>query len=273
LRSPLSVRNRIVRIALLLFGSGFTALVYQVVWFRELRTVFGFSTAATSAVVAIFMGGLGVGSWILGRRADRAANPLSFYGQLELAIAASAAVTPALLWAVRSAYIASGGSARLGLLLATAVRLLGSGLVLAVPTILMGGTLPAATRAAETDEDRARRYLALLYGANTVGAVTGTVLATFYLLEAFGTRGTLWASCVVNGGVGLLAVAWGGPAPQAAEVPQPEEAGSVSSAANAPASDTASKRRRQKKGRRGRADEGTRVEPRQAASRPRRFIF
>ncbi len=99
-------------ISLLLFGSGLTALVYQIAWMRELRLIFGFSTGASAAVVAIFMGGLGIGSWFLGRRADRALRPLRFYGRLELAIAASAAVSPALLWLVRLAYIASGGSAR-----------------------------------------------------------------------------------------------------------------------------------------------------------------
>ena len=73
----------------MLFGSGFCSLVYQVGWLRELRLVFGASTAASAAVLAIFIGGLGVGSLVLGRRADAAKNPLMFYGNLELAIASS----------------------------------------------------------------------------------------------------------------------------------------------------------------------------------------
>ena len=93
--------SRAFRVSLLLFGSGLTALVYQIAWMRELRLVFGFSTAASAAVVAIFMGGLSIGSWVLGRRADSAERPLAFYGKLELAVAGSAAVTPALLWLVR----------------------------------------------------------------------------------------------------------------------------------------------------------------------------
>src|SRR5262252_5094844 len=138
------MKRRVLWCALLLFGSGVTALIYQVAWTRELRLVFGFSTAASAAVVAIFMGGLGVGSWLLGRRADETPRPLAFYGALELAIAVSAAATPALARLVRVAYIAAGGSLRLGLTGGTVARLLLSALVLAVPTILMGGTLPAA---------------------------------------------------------------------------------------------------------------------------------
>jgi len=55
------VNARVWKIAPLLFGSGFCALVYQTAWQRELRLIFGASTAASAAVLAIFMGGLGLG--------------------------------------------------------------------------------------------------------------------------------------------------------------------------------------------------------------------
>src|SRR5687768_14034757 len=97
-------------VSLLLFGSGACASVYQMVWLREFRLIFGASTAASAAVLAIFMGGLGLGGLLLGPRADRTARPLAFYGRLELLIAASAALTPLLVWLVRTAYVAAGGS-------------------------------------------------------------------------------------------------------------------------------------------------------------------
>jgi spermidine synthase/MFS family permease len=193
------------KVALLLFGSGLCALIYQMAWLREFRLIFGASTASSAAVLAIFMLGLGLGSLVLGPRADRKARPLGFYSNLELVIAISAALTPLLLTLVRHGYIASGGSTTLGLWGATVVRLLMSGLVLLVPTFLMGGTLPAAARSVESDEDVGRRNLALLYGANPLGAVTGTVVANFFLLEMFGTRKMLWAACLVNALVALIA--------------------------------------------------------------------
>ncbi len=201
-----------------------TALIYQVAWMRELRLIFGFSTAASAAVLAIFMGGLGAGSWLLGKRADRAAHPLAFYGRLELAVAGSAAATPLWLFLVRQGYIALGGTLRLGLGGGTLARLLFSTLVLCLPTVLMGGTLPAATRAVETDEDPTRRSLALLYGSNTMGAVAGAVLSTFLLLESFGTRMTLWLACVVNALVGLAAVRLSKTAPTAQPAPVEQKA-------------------------------------------------
>src|SRR5258706_12276774 len=208
-----SMRGRLLRVSLLLFGSGMTALIYQVAWMRELRLVFGISTAASAAVLAIFMGGLGAGGWVLGRRADAATQPLAFYGRLGLAVALSAALTPLWILFVRQGYIAVGGTLRLGLAGGTLARLLLSAVVLSVPTVLMGGTLPAATRAVETDEDTRRRSLALLYGSNTLGAVAGALLSTFLPVESLGTRMTLWLACAVNALVGLAAARLARPAP------------------------------------------------------------
>ncbi|MEA2568478.1 MAG: spermidine synthase [Acidobacteriota bacterium] len=186
------------KVGTLLFGSGFCALVYQTVWLRQFRLIFGASTSATAAVLAIFMAGLGLGSALLGRRADAQQNPLAFYAKLEFFIALSAAISPLLLFGVAKIYLVLGGSIQLGLGLATIVRLLLSTLILGIPTLLMGGTLPAAARAVETSDDDGRRKLALLYATNTLGAVTGTILSTFFLLETFGNRKTLLIAVLLN---------------------------------------------------------------------------
>ena len=193
------------KVAALLFGSGMCALAYQLVWTRELRLIFGASTPASSAVLAIFMAGLGIGGLLFGRRVEVHARPLAFYAQLELGIAGSAALTPVLLWGLRRLYLALGGGLFLGPALGTLLRLLFAALVLGVPALLMGGTLPAAARAVEDDADRGRRNLAALYGTNTLGAVAGTLLCTFILLEQCGQRLTLWLACALNVVVALLA--------------------------------------------------------------------
>ncbi len=184
------------------------ALLYQMAWTREFRLIFGASTAATAAVLAVFIGGLGAGGLLFGARADRATRPLALYARLELGAAALAALSPLLLWIVRLAYVGLGGSARLGLVGGSVLRLLLGALVLAPPTLLMGGAMPAAVAAVEVDEDRGRRRLALLYGLNTLGAVTGCLAATFVLLESFGTRRTLWLAAVLGACVALAALVW-----------------------------------------------------------------
>src|SRR5438132_283609 len=106
------------RVAGLLFFSGACALIYQTTWLRQFRLIFGASTFATAAVLAIFMGGLGVGSALFGRRADAHPRPLAFYGSLELLIAISAALSPARLWVVGKIYFSNPSAAEGGRLAA-----------------------------------------------------------------------------------------------------------------------------------------------------------
>ena len=199
------MKSRAWLIGALLFGSGFCALVYQVGWLRDFRLIFGTSTAASAAVLAIFIGGLGLGGLLIGPRADRHPRPLLLYAQLEAIVALSAAATPFLLIIVRYLYLASGGSTTLGGVVATVGRVVLSAIVLAIPTIAMGGTLPAAARWATSDTDVRRQDVAALYALNTLGAVAGCVVATFWLLETFGTRSTLWLAAAVNLLIAVLA--------------------------------------------------------------------
>src|SRR5690349_14665399 len=86
---PMNDRTPEAALAPLLFFSGACALVYQIAWFREFRLVFGVSTAATGAVLALFSAGLGLGGLFFGERADHHPNPVALYARLELGIAIS----------------------------------------------------------------------------------------------------------------------------------------------------------------------------------------
>ena len=189
---------RAVSAAVFLFLSGMSALIYQVAWMREFRLVFGATTSASAAVMAIFMGGLGLGGVVLGRRADCSLHPLRLYAKLLLLISVAGAASPFLIDVSRHIYIALGGESALGTTGAIVVRLGLAGLVLGLPTFWMGGTVPAVVKAIATAEDRHRRIVGVLYGVNTLGAVLGAVLSTFVALEVLGTRWTLWLACLVN---------------------------------------------------------------------------
>jgi spermidine synthase len=199
---------RLRLLSFLLFLSGFCALVYQMVWLREFRLIFGAATPATAAVLAVFMGGLGLGSAWLGRRAERTEGLLRLYGWIELAITGTAFITPLLLRGVRALYIQTGGVEALGSASATGLHLVLAVIVLLVPCTLMGGTLPVAVKYVESDDDPRRGSAGLLYGLNALGAVAGVGASTFWLLEKLGTRGTLWAAAGLN--LALAGVAlWG----------------------------------------------------------------
>ena len=196
-----------------------------------LRLVFGVSTAASAAVLAIFLGGLGLGGLLLGRRADRARSPLRLYADLETGVAVAAAATPLLLAVVARLYFLLGGTAVLGLAGATVLRLALAAVVLGLPAVLMGGTLPAAVRAVERGADAGRRRTGLLYGANTLGAVGGSLYATFLALELLGTNLTVWSASLLNLVVALaarlLVARPGAPAAAPPESPEPAPTGAA----------------------------------------------
>lgn len=182
----------------LVLSSGACALVYETTWLREFRLLFGASTLASATVLALFIAGVGLGSRVLGPRADRHEDPLLLYLLLEAGIAVLAALSPLLLAGARFVYLGLGGSTTLGSAGATLVRLLLAAPILLPPTFLMGGTLPALARAVESRDRPGRPYLALYYGTNTLGAVLGASLTTFSLLETFGNRRTIWLACALN---------------------------------------------------------------------------
>jgi len=211
--------------ALLFFLSGATGLVYELLWVRVLYQTFGSTLQSVTTVVAAYMGGLGLGAWLLGRRADRSLRPAALYGWLEMAIGAFGAISPLALALVHRAYIGLASGFQLSGGASIALRFGLAALVLLVPTTLMGGTLPVLTRAfTGAERGELQRSLGLLYGLNTLGAVVGTALAGLFLIEHVGIRVSLWATAIVNValGVGALALAQPiAPSSPAAPVPSP----------------------------------------------------
>ena len=84
------------------FLSGSSGLILESLWTRELGLVFGSTTLAISTVLATFMGGLGLGSYLAGRYADRIKNPVRAYAVAEAGIGLYALVIPLILWAYPS---------------------------------------------------------------------------------------------------------------------------------------------------------------------------
>jgi spermidine synthase len=197
---------RLPFLATLLLVSGACALIYQTAWLREFRLIFGGSTPAAAVVLAIFMGGLGLGGIWFGRRAESTPDLLRLYAQLEIGIGVTAALTPLLLSLARKVYLMTGGVLVLGPGVAAAAQLVLAVAVIGVPCFLLGGNLPPAVKWIETDEDRQRGALGVIYGCNAFGALLGVLIGTFWALEALGTRTTLWWAAVVN--VLLGVVAW-----------------------------------------------------------------
>ena len=198
----------------LLLGSGFSALVYQVLWLRLLGLVFGVTVHAASTVLAAFMGGLAIGSLLSGRIADRVRVPLRWLGGVELMIAASALATPWLLDALEAVYRAAypSVSGQPGVL--TMLRFAGSISALIIPTAFMGATMPFALRAASETAPSGTR-ISVLYAANTAGALFGAWLTGYHLVSGIGIGRSFQLAAAINVVVGCIALLWPRSSPDA----------------------------------------------------------
>src|SRR6266508_3690321 len=194
----------------LFFLSGATGLIYELLWVRVLYQSFGSTIQSVTTVVAAYMGGLGLGAWLLGRRADRSPRPAVLYGRLEIAIGVFGIISPLVLGLAHWIYIGTAGALALGGAASVALRFGLAAVVLLIPTTLMGGTLPVLTRAL-MGEDRGllKPSLGRLYGLNTLGAMTGTAIAGFFLIEFVGVRASLWGTALLNLVIGATAIRLG----------------------------------------------------------------
>src|SRR5215216_5051872 len=186
--------------------SGATGLIYEVLWARMLGLVFGATTLAVSTVLAAFMGGLALGSALAGKLAQRIRKPLSTYGLMEISIAVYALLVPFLFRWIDHVYAVIWQQLQPKYFSFSLWRFLLSGLVLLVPTTLMGATLPVLAAALVRSSGRDSNSVTRLYACNLAGAILGTLAAGFVLLPALGVRTTIAVAAAINVVVGVIAI-------------------------------------------------------------------
>ncbi len=210
------------------------SLALEVVWTRALRLTFGSTTLAASTILVAYMLGLGVGGLLGGRVASRLRDGIRAYGWIEVAIGAYALAVPWLLSLLPELNRAVLGE--LSFWLAAFARFVVAALLLLVPTVLMGATLPIVVETLLRRDPRIARATGLLYGINTLGAVAGVFVATFVLFPWIGLRATNRFGALVDLAVGVLALLV--VAPRFARWAAAPAAAPASSAAPVPAATT-----------------------------------
>jgi spermidine synthase len=158
------------------FVSGFTGLVYEILWTRMIHKIIGSSPFAVSIVLTVFMGGLGLGSYLAGRVIDRVKEPLRLvriYGLLELGIGAYGLLLPLLLAVFKPVYAALYNGLFQHFFLYNLLTFAGCVLLLIVPVTCMGATLPILSRFFVTSLSAVGTRVGRLYGLNTIGAAAG----------------------------------------------------------------------------------------------------
>jgi len=185
---------------LLLFFSGIAALIYQVLWIRQLSLVVGVEVYSITIAVSAFFAGLAAGSALIGRLSDRWRRPLLLYFVLEAGIAiAGVAATIALAHTAGPFVVIQ---ARAGVV-AWALPFL----VVAIPAFLMGGTLPVAMRSQPFGPLQIAKAGGWVYAVNTAGGIAGALLSSFLFLPCLGVRGTALAAALFNLSAACIALA------------------------------------------------------------------
>jgi spermidine synthase len=183
------------------FASGCAALIYEVVWFQLLQLVIGSSAVSLGVLLGTYMGGMCLGSLLLPRLFSRQWNPLRVFALLEGGIGVLGLLILLVLPEVTIIYATTVGSGPVGNLLRGSIAV---GYLLP-PTILMGATLPIMVRWVESTR-RGTSWLGSFYGCNLAGAVTGCLLAGFYLLRVHDTGVATYVAAGVNGIVAVTAL-------------------------------------------------------------------
>ena len=193
------------RVLAFFFVSGLCGLLYEVVWIRVAGTVIGNTTHAVGTVVGVFMGGLALGGWWGGRQADRRTGGklLALYAMLEGGVALAAVAVPLLIGASEPLFrfLWSAVPSLYGIL-----RVILVGVLLLVPTTLMGATLPVLSRFLSSSIDAAGREAGRAYAINTLGGVLGTLAAGFWLVPDLGLRATTIVAAMLN--LAISAASW-----------------------------------------------------------------
>ena len=186
---------------LLLFAaSGCSALIYEIVWYQLLQLAIGSTAVSLGVLLATFMGGLCIGSLALPRLLKTTEafwpHPLRTYAAIEFLIGVLGLIELVLIPLIGRAYLTGPQAGFAGMLL----RGLFAAICLLPPTIVMGASLPAIARWIE-GTTRGVTWWGLLYGANTLGAVSGCLIAGFYLLRLYDVNIATFAAVALNLGV------------------------------------------------------------------------
>lgn len=186
--------------------SGAAALIFETVWFHRSGLVFGNSVWSTSLVLSSFMGGLAIGSAIVGASGHRVRKFLRAYAAAEVVVAVSGVALTHALPGLTHAVVSLTRPESDRLLFTNLVRFLTAFGVLLVPSSAMGATLPLLVAGLAPWRAGFGQALGQVYGWNTLGAVVGVTGAEVWLIGAFGVAGSAWGAAVLS--LGAAACAW-----------------------------------------------------------------
>src|SRR5580704_16141575 len=173
---------------LLFFLSGFSSLIYQVVWTRIAFASFGIIAPVLSVVLSVFTVSLKIGSWAGGQSIGwlvrkTGLSAAAFYGCVELIIGLGAFAVPSLFLISARLLLPTGQMDSFNYLLCSALAL---GLSIFPWCVFMGATFPFMMAYVREQDSSNTGSFSYLYLANVLGAMGGAILTALVLVEMLG---------------------------------------------------------------------------------------
>ncbi|MEW8334107.1 MAG: hypothetical protein AB2601_14890 [Candidatus Thiodiazotropha sp.] len=179
--------------------SGFSGLIYESIWSHYLKLFLGHSSYAQVLVLAIFMGGMAIGSTIAARLSKRLTNLILYYGIVEGIIGLFGLVFHGLFVAVQSAAFESIFPNLEATWLVHTVKWTIGSLMILPQSILLGATFPLLTAGLiRRFPGNSGKSLATLYFINSFGAAIGVLTNAFVLIPLIGLPGAVLSAGMIN---------------------------------------------------------------------------
>jgi len=193
------------KLLLIIFGiSGMTALIYEIIWIRPLSLVFGTTTYAITTIVASFILGLALGSWIAGRFTDRLQNPLKFFASIQIAIGFFGILLLPIFDLMPKVYLDLYHITFPNQPVFMFLQIIMSMMIITIPATLMGTTLPLIMKTYSAEISTVGRDVGKLDASNSIGAFFGTLAAGFFFIPVLGIHDGILVTASINILLGVI---------------------------------------------------------------------
>ena len=190
----------------LFFISGFSGLIYQILWMRQFKYLLGSSIVSVSIIVAVFMLGLLVGSWWIGKKLaeNKISDELKLYGKLELIIGVFGLLLLIILPNSKSLFALLGQPTLSFNVVRLIYNIVLTTILLVIPTAAMGATLPLLVSYFSKQSNTFRKTIAQFYSINALGGAFAAVLTGFFFIKSLGVNNSLVIAIILNVFIGLI---------------------------------------------------------------------
>jgi predicted membrane-bound spermidine synthase len=205
------IPDNILRIGLIsIFLSGFVAMTYEIVWIRLLSTVLGSSTYSFSLMLAAFISGITLGSFLISKRMPSTERTFLYFGVCELLIGMLLILTlpfydklPFLFFKLSGLFNRTAQT----FTYYSMVKFLIAFLIMFPPTIFLGMTLPLVSKLATRNFRLLGKDVGNVFGINTLGNILGAACTGLVIMPALGLKNTMDLGIALNIAMGLVIIA------------------------------------------------------------------